>query len=137
MMGFGISPSLILVTASVFLFSLLDPLVGGSSQAFWQTKVPADVQGRVFAVRRTISRIGLASSLLLAGPVAENVFEPLLLENGALAHSVGQVTGVGTGRGTGFLFVVLGLLFSLSSVLGLIYAPLRLADKNIPDAIRN
>jgi DHA3 family macrolide efflux protein-like MFS transporter len=135
MIGFGISPSLILVTASVFLFSLLDPLVGGSSQAFWQTKVPADVQGRVFAVRRTISRIGLASSLLLAGPVAENVFEPLLLENGILAHSVGQVIGVGTGRGTGFLFVVLGLLFSLSSILGLIYAPLRLADKNIPDAI--
>lgn len=135
MIGLGISTSLRVVAVSVGLFSLLDPIVGGSSQALWQAKVPADVQGRVFAVRRTISRIGLASSLLIAGPLAENVFEPLLVENGALAGSIGQILGVGTGRGTGFLFVVLGLLFTLSSVLGLFYSPLRLADKRIPDAV--
>jgi hypothetical protein len=135
MIGFGISTSLQVVTIAVGLFSLLDPIVGGSSQALWQTKVPPDVQGRVFAVRRTISRVGLASSLLLAGPLAEHVFEPLLVDNGALARSVGQFLGIGPGRGTGLLFVVLGLLFTLSSVLGLIYSPLRLVDSRLPDAV--
>ena len=134
MIGFGASRSLTVITAAIFLFSLLDPIVGGSSQAFWQTKVPADIQGRVFSVRRAVSRIGLASSLLLAGPLAEKLFEPLLLRDGALAGSLGRAIGVGEGRGTGLLFIILGLLFSLSSVLGLIYTPLRRADMIIPDA---
>jgi len=67
MIGFGVSTCLWPIAGSVFLFSLLDPIVGGSSQAFWQTKVPPDIQGRVFSVRWTISKIGLASSLLLRG----------------------------------------------------------------------
>jgi len=134
MIGFGVSTSLVLIAGSVFLFSLLDPIVGGSSQAFWQTKVPADIQGRVFSVRWTISKIGLASSLLLAGPVAENVFEPLLAQGGPLANSIGRIIGVGAGRGAGFMFIVLGLLFALFSILGLFYSPLRLADQSIPDA---
>lgn len=134
MIGFGVSTSLVLIAGSVFLFSLLDPIVGGSSQAFWQTKVPPDIQGRVFSVRWTISKIGLASSLLLAGPVVENVFEPLLAQGGPLANSVGRIIGVGAGRGAGFMFIVLGLLFALFSILGLLYSPLRLADQSIPDA---
>ena len=135
MIGFGVSTCLWLIAGSVFLFSLLDPIVGGSSQAFWQTKVPPDIQGRVFSVRWTISKIGLASSLLLAGPVVENVFEPLLAQGGPLANSVGRIIGVGAGRGAGFMFIVLGLLFGLFSVLGLLYSPLRLADQRIPDAM--
>ncbi len=135
MLGFGISPSLWVVGASVFLFSLLDPIVGGSSQALWQTKVAPDIQGRVFAVRRMVSRIGLALALLVAGPIAENWFEPLLLENGRLAGSVGQVLGVGPGRGVGLLFVILGVLFVLFSLAGLLYSPLRKVDEQIPDAL--
>jgi sugar phosphate permease len=132
--GFGASRSIGMIAAALFLFSLLDPIVGGSSQAFWQTKIPADLQGRVFAVRRMTSRIGLALSLMVAGPLAERFFEPLLLEGGNLANSIGTLVGVGRGRGTGLLFIILGLFFSLSSIAGLIYTPLRCADVLIPDA---
>ena len=134
MIGFGITPSMIFITASVFLFNLLDPIVGGSSQAFWQTKIPPDIQGRVFTVRYTISKIGLASALLLAGPLADRVFEPLLTATGPLANSIGLWVGVGAGRGTGFFFMILGLLFAGSSLAGLCYFPLRTADKTIPDS---
>ena len=82
-----------------------------------------------------ISRSGLALSLLLAGPLAERVFEPLLMPGGPLAHSLGSTIGVGAGRGTGFMFVVMGLLFAASSILGLLYSPLRLADSQLPDAL--
>jgi MFS transporter, DHA3 family, macrolide efflux protein len=134
MAGFGVNASPLWIGAMVLVFSLLDPIVSGSSQAFWQSKVEPDIQGRVFAVRRMISRLGLLVSLLLAGPLAEKVFEPLLMPGGALAGSLGKWIGVGAGRGTGLLFIVLGLLFTLSSLLALLYAPLRRADSEIPDA---
>ena len=78
--------------------------------------------------------IGLASALLLAGPLADRVFEPLLTANGPLANSIGLWVGVGAGRGTGFFFMILGLLFAGSSLAGLCYFPLRTADKTIPDS---
>ncbi len=134
MAGMGAGRSLSLVAVSACLFSALDPIVGGSSQAFWQAKVPPDIQGRVFSVRRMISLTGLALALLLVGPLSE-LFEPLLLEGGLLAGSVGRAIGVGAGRGTGLLFLILGALFALLSILGLCYAPLRLADKQIADAL--
>jgi len=133
MIGFGISPSLVVIAGSIFVFSLIDPIVGGSSQALWQSIVPADLQGRVFVVRWMISKIGLASSLILAGPLAEWVFEPLLLSNGILADSLGKIIGIGAGRGTGLQFIVLGVLFCLSSIMALCYAPLRLVDTCLPE----
>jgi DHA3 family macrolide efflux protein-like MFS transporter len=135
MVGFGISASLVVVSVSVFVFSLLDPIVGGSSQALWQTKVKPVLQGRVFAVRRMVSRTGQALALLAAGPLAEKVFEPLLLANGPLEKNVGQILGVGPGRGVGFLFVLLGVLFVIFSLIGLSYHPLRRVDEGIPDAL--
>lgn len=45
----------------------------------------------------------------MAGPLADGVFETLLAENGALAGSIGQVIGVGTGRGSALLIIVAGL----------------------------
>lgn len=135
LVGFGVSPSPLLIGLAVLLFSLLDPIVSGSSQALWQSKVPPDVQGRVFAVRRVISRAGAILPLLMAGPLAERVFEPLLLPGGALSGSLGKWIGVGAGRGTGLLFMLLGVLFTLFSLLALAYAPLRRADLDIPDAL--
>ena len=136
MLGFGISRSLVIITASIFLFSLLDPIVSASSQAFWQTKIPPDIQGRVFSVRRITSRFALAAAMAVAGPLADYVFEPLLVQGGSLAASLGQWIGVGKGRGTGFLFILLGFLMVLASVLGFVYPRLRNADSELPDAAR-
>lgn len=136
MIGLGISTSLTILAGISFLFSLVDPIVGCSSEAFWQAKVPADIQGRVFAARRMIAETGLASSLLLVGPLVENVFEPLLAPGGALAGTVGQMMGTGAGRSTGLVFIVLGACFAFFSILGLLYAPLRLADIALPDAVQ-
>jgi MFS transporter, DHA3 family, macrolide efflux protein len=85
-------------------------------------------------VRRMISRSGLAASLLLAGPLEEKVFGPLLMQGGALANSVGRYIGVGPGRGAGFLFMIMGVVFTLFSLAGLLYRPLRRVDLEEPDA---
>ncbi|HEX6862095.1 MAG TPA: MFS transporter, partial [Thermoanaerobaculia bacterium] len=53
----GLRPNVYLAAGAmaVALFAL--PIIRGSSEAIWQSKVPQDLQGRVFAIRRTIAGI--------------------------------------------------------------------------------
>ncbi|MBF2059942.1 MAG: MFS transporter, partial [Fischerella thermalis M66_A2018_004] len=51
---------------------------------------------------------------LIAGPLADQVFEPLLTPTGLLAGSVGKFIGVGRGYGIALLFVVMGMLTMLA-----------------------
>jgi hypothetical protein len=131
--GWRADPWTIAAFGVVYFFSM--PIMGGSSQALWQVKTEPDVQGRVFAVRRMIAWSSLPIAYLLAGPLADNVFEPLMAANGALAGSIGQWLGVGTGRGMGLMFVVFGLLLTVFSALMLLYPRLRNLEEEIPDAI--
>jgi pilus assembly protein TadC len=74
-------------------------------------------------------------SYILAGPLADKVFEPLLTVNGPLAGTVGRAIGVGQGRGIGLLFIVLGFVLMPIAVAGYLYPRLRLVEDELPDAI--
>jgi MFS family permease len=130
----GLRPSLALITTGAFGMLFVMPIVNGSSQALWQAKVAPDIQGRVFAVRRMIAWSTMPLAYLIAGPLADRVFMPLLQEGGPLAESVGQVIGVGPGRGAGLLLIVSGLLISLVSVVGFLHPRIRRVDLELPDA---
>jgi hypothetical protein len=131
--GWRADPWTIAAFGVVYFFSM--PIMGGSSQALWQVKTEPDVQGRVFAVRRMIAWSSLPIAYILAGPLADNVFEPLMAANGALAGSIGQWLGVGAGRGMGLMFVVFGLMLTVFSAFMLLYPRLRNLEQEIPDAI--
>ena len=111
------------------------PIINGSSQAIWQSKVDPDVQGRVFAVRRMIAWSTTPLAYLVAGPLVDRIFRPLLLEGGALAESVGQVIGVGPSRGTGFLFIVVGTVTIAVSALGYLTPRVRNVEDELPDVV--
>lgn len=130
----GWSPSLALVGTAAFVFLFAMPIVNGCSQAIWQSKVPAALQGRVFAVRRMVALSSLPVAYFLAGPLADRVFEPLLAPGGALAGSLGAVIGVGPGRGIGFLFMLLGVLVMACLFFASSYQRLRVVEDELPDA---
>ena len=94
-----------------------------------------DVQGRVFAVRRMIAWSSLPLAYLAAGPLADQVFEPLLVEGGALANSVGRIIGTGQGRGIGMLYLILGIISLLATAAGFLYPRLRRVEIELPDII--
>jgi MFS family permease len=111
----GLDDSVVLVTAAAFVLMVTVAIVNGTSQALWQVKVPPELQGRTFSVRRMLAQMAIPVAYLSAGPLADNVFEPLLAIGGGLADSVGSVIGTGPGRGIAFMFVVMGLgTFSLA-----------------------
>jgi hypothetical protein len=51
--------------------------------------------------------------------------EPLLAVNGAWASTIGQIVGVGPGRGIGFLLVIMGGMTVTITLISYLYAPLR------------
>ena len=54
-----------------FMSQAFIPIINGSNQAIWQSKVPPAVQGRVFATRRMIAQFSFPIAVLLAGPLAD------------------------------------------------------------------
>lgn len=132
----GLQPNTLLVAGAAFLFLFSSPIITGSAQAIWQSKVEPDIQGRVFAIRRVIGLSTAPIAYLLAGPLADKVFEPLLAAEGALANSVGQVIGTGPGRGIGLLFIILGILTVLTTIAGYSYPRLRAVENELPDIDR-
>lgn len=131
-MGLQAAPAMIAVAGFLYLF--VQPFVNGCDQALWQCKVPHDVQGRVFATRRAIEYSSVLLAYLVAGPLADRLFTPLLVEGGPLAASVGQVLGVGPGRGIGLLFVLAGLGIVLVSAWGWASPRIRRLEEELLDA---
>lgn len=108
------------------------PIASVCAQTIFQQKVAADVQGRVFGFQAFV--IGLASplALLLAGPLADQVFEPMMTANGALAQTLGPLYGTGEGRGVAVLISVLGIACLLLVLVAIASASIRRIDINLP-----
>jgi hypothetical protein len=131
----GLTPYLVVMGISGFCAMVFMPIINGSSQAIWQSKVAFDIQGRVFAIRRMIAWSMMPVAYLLAGPLADRIFKPLLAEGGPLADTViGQVIGVGPSRGIGLFFVILGVLGIITPLLAYLNPHVRNVEDELPDA---
>jgi DHA3 family macrolide efflux protein-like MFS transporter len=130
----GLRASMGLIIISGFFACLCVPILSSSNQVIWQKKVAPDVQGRVFAIRRTIVLATPLLTYLTAGPLSDRVFEPLMAVNGALSDSFGQVLGMGPGRGIGLLFVCMGLLLVLATAICWLSPHLRRVEEELSDA---
>ncbi|NOK16546.1 MFS transporter, partial [Corallococcus carmarthensis] len=129
------SPSVPLVAtaAALYLFSM-PPMMAGS-QSIWQRKIPADLQGRTASVKRMIVLCMSPLAALLAGPLADDIFEPAMAQGGALASTMGRLLGVGPGRGIAVIFIVLGLLTLTNVAVAWSNPRLRNLDRELPDAL--
>lgn len=119
-----------------FAFSMFHALESGISQELWQRKVPAPLQGRVFAIRRTISWSLVPVCYVLAGPLVDDLFTAWFEPGQPLAQALGAWLGVGR------LGAILGLL-ALAALLRLgVLLPLawrtralRQLETRLPDAV--
>jgi MFS family permease len=122
--------------AGFFIMLFFIPIASGTSMAIWQSKVPAELQGRVFSVRALISQSMMPIAYLISGPLADFVFEPLMQEGGALANTfLGSLLGTGPGRGIGLMFVLAGLMAVAVSGIAYMNKSLREIETELPDMI--
>ncbi len=129
----GVRPSLYLFTIAGFLFCFGLPLINGLTQVILQKKVAPNIQGRIFAINGMFLTATPLIAAALFGPLADKIFEPLLAFDGPWATGIGAIIGTGPGRGIGFLFIVIGIVTILTSLLSLQYPPLRKLETELPD----
>jgi hypothetical protein len=131
----GLRPSFWLTAIGAFGAHVTIAVVYGSNQAIWQSKVAPDVQGRVFATQQMIAKAASPLAYLLAGPLADGLFEPLLATTGLLTESVGQIIGIGSGRGIGLLFIMMGVIKMAVTFVGHAHPRIRFVEDELPDAL--
>jgi len=131
----GLKPSAELVGVAVFLAFFALPTVMGASQTILQAKVAPAIQGRVFGLRIALNTLAFAVAYSLSGWLADHIFEPFMTSGSWLAELVGRVIGFGPGRGMGLLFILTGVLATITALSGLVSPRMRRVELELPDAV--
>jgi len=130
-LGLGRDP--FLWTAAAFLTMFFVPMSNGSNQAIWQSKVPPEMQGRVFSTRALIAQISAPIAMGMAGPLADLYLTPSMMPGGSLSTIFGWLVGTGPGAGMALLFVVMGVVGALICLSGYAFTAIKDVEKTILD----
>lgn len=131
--GLGIGRVLTVWLIAVVINSLFEPVVNVSMDAFLQTKIPPDLQGRVFSASDFISQAMIPFTPLLAGFFGDQIFEPAMNSGGALVDVFGWLVGTGPGAGFGLLILICGIGGTLVGLSGYMVSEIRNVDVLLPD----
>lgn len=129
--GLKISPFILAIGIFGYLFS--QPIIVSCNQAIWQSKVPSRLQGRVFALQQTLERSLAICAYLLAGPLVDNILNPLMAEGGIVARAIGKIINTGMGQGVTLLLVLLGMVNLMVVAIAYREPRLRYLEKELPD----
>jgi MFS family permease len=147
LMGFGfklgslVQITLFGVTGVGFVWALANfsgplfiTILNGSNQAIWQSKVPPDVQGRVFSARFFIATITTPIGMLIAGPLADNLMEPAMLDATSTLGSIfGSLVGNQAGSGMALIYLFTGILGIIGGLSGYLFPAIRNVEDILPD----
>lgn len=131
LLGLGQTPAVWI--GAHFLATLPVPLFYSSSNAIWYAKVPPELQGRVLAADQMIGLIIGAIAPLLAGPLADQIFEPAMQSGGSLAPWLGAIFGTTAGAGIAVLYAATAFLMLLVGIGGYAFKTLRHVEQMLPD----
>ena len=84
-------------------------------------------------ITNQIAQITGPVGVLIAGPLADQVFTPVM--NGSLGSSLSWLLGPAPGRGFAAMFLVFGILNSLTGFAGYLRPAARNVELEIPDAV--
>lgn len=108
-------------------------MTGGINQSIWQSKVPADIQGRVMAARFALSNWGRPIIMVIAGPLADYVLEPAMQVSSPFSRIFGPIVGTGTGTGMAAMLFLSALAVAVVGFAGFGSRALRRIDELLPD----
>ncbi len=129
--AYGLEMSPILMGAVLFIMMVPLPMVNAAITSILQLKVAPDIQGRVFAAIGQLASLMTPLAYLAAGPLADNVFEPAIGQSSW--DSVAPLVGNEVGAGMGLMFVISGVLASLSAWVIYAIPSIRSMEADLPD----
>lgn len=115
-MSMGVTINVLAIGIFAFLFFMALPPLNSSVEVLVRSSIPNETQGRVWGFMGLVSQLGYIAAYAVSGVLADAVFNPLLVAEGALSEGLGQVLGVGPSRGIGLMFIFIGSLLVLLAV---------------------
>ena len=115
-----------------FTMAVFNPIINSAYIAILQEKVAPDLQGRIFGLENAVSTISFPIGQLVAGQLADRVFEPGL-NGGMLMNSLGRFFGTGPGAGMGLVIVIGGIFAIITGAAGYLIKPIRDIEDILPD----
>ena len=128
----GLTTNIYFIGGAIFLLFASLPFVNTSAEVLIRKTIENEKQGRAWGIIGIISQLGYVVAYSISGLLADNVFNPLLVEGGALASTIGSVLGTGQGRGIGLLFIISGMMVVLLAVITYKNKSIKLYENPIP-----
>jgi hypothetical protein len=130
---FAVGRSILVWATAGFLAAVFIPFITSANQTIWQTKVAPDVQGRVFSVKGMLQLMSMPLGYLLAGPLADHLFEPAMATGGSWTGLFGWLVGTGPGAGIALMFFCTSILGMTMSLSGYLFPAVRNIEGDLPD----
>lgn len=96
-------------SAAAIAASLPIPFIMANQNTILYRKIPASIQGRVFAVRNAIQYSTIPAGIILGGYLADYVFEPFMVSGNRLAGMLKMIVGDSAGSGMAAMFLCTGI----------------------------
>jgi MFS family permease len=127
----GVAREALTIGASLFLMLFALAFTDAPFWSILQAKVAPDLQGRVFAAYLQLIMVTTPLASLVAGPLADRLFEPA--RRLPVWRNVSWLVGVGPGAGMGMMLVVAGALIPLLSLAVYAIPAVRRLETDLPD----
>lgn len=112
----GIHENIWAIVIPGFVFFSAIPYINSSIDVLIRKNIANEKQGRAWSFISVITYIGPMIAYGIAGFLADKIFNPLFMPGGALANNLGQIFGVGQGRGIAFIFFISGIFIIIITI---------------------
>lgn len=124
----GIGRNYYIWTAAVLMGNALIPLLLANVSYIMRTKIPIEMQGRVFSARNTLQYTSIPVGNVLGGFLADKVFEPYMKKPSILQALFVKIVGEGKGNGIALLYICIGLIGFIGSCMFKLSKSMRMLD---------
>src|SRR6478609_7360010 len=115
---FPVRSSIVLLAAGMAIYMLLVPFAEAAEQTVLQQVVPYERQGRVFGFAQSVEQAASPLTAFLIGPITQFAVIPFMTD-GWGARTIGPWFGTGPDRGIALVFVIVGVIGLVATLLAL------------------
>ncbi|MEE4243638.1 MAG: MFS transporter [Desulfopila sp.] len=112
----GTGTTVISVACAAFCLFFTLPFIHSSLEVLFRQNIANQMQGRIWSIITFVSQTGMLLAFAIAGPLADHVFNPLMISTYIYADTFRSIFGTGVSRGSALMVAVCGTLFLLSSL---------------------
>jgi predicted MFS family arabinose efflux permease len=106
----GIGRNYYIWSLAVFMGNCLVPFLTANVEYIMRTKIPVEMQGRVFAARNTLQYFTIPLGYIVGGLLTDKLLEPFMNKTSLLQQFLSYIVGSGKGAGSGLIYVIIALL---------------------------